>query len=102
MHFDSHAVVVWSSGQSGTCPGWLADVGVEGNTVHVETGEHVAGHGCNDDYNPYAMVVAVPRSRLPEASLLPTADVIVDGRSHGLESIVDLYPATGWPDGPPR
>lgn len=102
VDFDSHAVVVWSSGESGVCPGWLADIDSEGATVHIETEEHIPGNGCTDDYNPYAMVVAVPRDRLPDPSLLPTAEVIVDGRSHGLESVVDVYPARGWPNRPPR
>lgn len=102
VDFGSHAVVVWSSGESGACPGWIADIYVGRATVHIETDEHAPGNACSSDYNSYAMLVAVPRHQLPDPSLLPTADVLVDGRSGGLESVVDVYPATGWPDGPRR
>lgn len=29
VDFESHAIVLWSSGESGTCPGWLADLAQE-------------------------------------------------------------------------
>lgn len=99
VDFDSHAVVVWSSGQSGSCPGWLAGIEAADDVVEIQTDEYSPDSGCTDDYNPYAMLVAVPRSRLPEVSLLPM-EAIVDGRSHGLQSVIDMYPATGWFEGP--
>lgn len=95
VDFDTHAIVVWSSGQSGSCPGWLADIrtGADG-TVEVETGVDMrGGDACTDDYHPYRMVLAVERERLPDPEQLPATAVTVDGRSSGAGSLVAAYPA---------
>lgn len=34
---------------------------------------------CTDEYNPYSMLLAVDRARLPDESALPLDDAIVDG-----------------------
>lgn len=97
VDFDTHAIVVWSSGQSGSCPGWLADIrtGADG-TVELETGVDMrGGNACTDDYHQYRMVLAVERSRLPDPDQLPVTTVIVDGRSSGAGSLVAAYPAGG-------
>lgn len=69
IDFDRQAVIVWSSGESGSCPGWLADIDTRDGTVHVE--RDATQQECTDDYNPYRMVLAVARDRLPESSDLP-------------------------------
>lgn len=95
VDFDTHAIVVWSSGQSGSCPGWLADIrtGADG-TVELETGVDMrGGNACTDDYQPYRMLLAVERDRLPGPDQLPVTTVIVDGRSSGAGSLVAAYPA---------
>lgn len=92
VDFDTHAIVVWSSGQSGSCPGWLADIrtGADG-TVELETGGDMGA--CTADYHAYRMLLAVERDRLPGPDKLPVTTVIVDGRSSGAGSLVAAYPA---------
>jgi hypothetical protein len=80
VDFDRQAVVVWSSGESGTCPAWLFDVRTrDDGAVEIELRsvtdlmeEEVM---CTMDYRPYRMVLAVDRDRLPDAADLPTEDV---------------------------
>ena len=83
VDFTRQAVVVWHAGESGSCPGWLADIVTEEGAVTIEQGVHAPGDGCTDDYNPYRMVLAVDRDRLPEAGDLPTEDVTIDGIASG-------------------
>lgn len=91
VDFGTHAVVVWSSGQSGSCPGWLADIRTNPDgAVELETDQD--GSTCTDDYNAYRMVYAVALDRLPEPEQLPVSTVIVDGRSGGASSLIDAYP----------
>jgi hypothetical protein len=78
VNFESQAVVVWSSGQSGSCPEWLSDVRTGDGRVEVETtvGAQVAGQAdepiaCTSDYGTYGMILAVARDRLPHPSDLP-------------------------------
>lgn len=80
VDFDEQAVVVWSSGESGSCPGWLADIEAnDDGTVRVERGEASAG-ACTEDFNPYRMVLAVDRDRLPDPEDLPAE---VEGAPEG-------------------
>lgn len=92
VDFSRQAVVVWSSGQSGTCPGWLADVRTVDGVVQVTTDQR--GSACTDDYRTYRMVLAVSRDRLPEQGELPTTEVLVDGRDLHWGSQVRAYPPT--------
>lgn len=93
VDFGTHAVVVWSSGQSGSCPGWLADIRTDADgTVEIETGDD--GSTCTADYRPYRLVLAVALDRLPERDQLPASSVTVDGRTGGAGS-VDAYPTGG-------
>lgn len=90
VDFRTHAVAVWSAGESGWCPGWLGDIRTTGRRVKVTVAEHMPGDGCTDDYNAYTMVVAIERARLPEKADLPiTADVgpVDDG------VVVDSFPS---------
>jgi hypothetical protein len=91
VDFAGQVVVVYSSGQSGACPGWLADISVEDGTVQLAEGRHMPGNGCSDDYNPYRLVLAVDRDRVPAEDDLPTEDVFVDGRD--LAGLITAYPA---------
>jgi hypothetical protein len=90
VDFDAQVVVVWSSGQSGSCPGWLADLRTDSaGTLHLER-DRAGGRyrDCTDDYNPYRMVLAVDRERVPAPEDLPTEDV-----SGVPEAVVVAYPA---------
>ena len=115
VDFSRQAVVVWSSVQSGSCPSWLADITTDGATVEMTSGElgeiripvatplrkKDVPMDCTADDNPYSMVLAVDRDRLPERSELPTDDVVIDGQTLGIGYVVDGYPTSGWPeDGP--
>jgi len=74
IDFQHEVLVVWSSGQSGSCPTWLADLRTAGDgSVKVQE-SHSGGPVCTEDYNPYRMVLAVNRGRLPARSALP-ADI---------------------------
>jgi hypothetical protein len=99
VDFSRQAVVVWSSGQSGSCPGWLRDIATDSATVTITRGQ--VGQVCNADYDPYSMLLAVDRERLPTSSELPTDDVVIDERTTGMGSLVDVYPTSGWPEGGP-
>lgn len=86
VDFDQQAVVVWSSGESGSCPEWLADVDHADGTITVE--REAAGGMCTDDYNPYRMVLVIDRERLPSGDELPSA------RLEGVPTgEVSVYPA---------
>lgn len=87
VDFDRQVVVVWSSGESGGCPGWLADIDSTDGTIRVQEGA-VAQMACPSDYNPYRLVLAVDRDRLPTSDELPSAQLegVPDGK-------VRTYPA---------
>jgi hypothetical protein len=94
VDFDRQVVVVWSSGESSTCPGWLADVQVDdAGTVQLEREDAAGVFGaCTDDYNPYRLVGAVDRDRVPPPGALPTEDVA--GVPEGPGAVVAEYPVT--------
>ena len=73
VDFDEQTVIVWSSGQSGSCPGWLSDISSDDGAVTVEVG--ATQQMCTDDYNPYRMVLAVDRDRLPPVEDLPHEEI---------------------------
>lgn len=87
-------VGLWSSGQSGSCPGALASVATDGRTVQlVETQDLQGGNACTDDYNPYSQVVVLDRDQVPTQETLPvdgelTFAILTDGT---------LLPRTGQP-----
>jgi hypothetical protein len=96
VDFATEVLVVFSSGQSGTCPGWLAGIDVDDTgTVRITTGRHVASGVCTDDYRHYRMVLAVSRDLVPAEHDLPTDDVLVDGQVLGTGSLVRQYPSAG-------
>ena len=71
VDFESQVIVIWSSGESGTCPEWLSDLDVTGaDDFRMEIDTASVG-ACTDDFNPYRMIVAVERDRVPEANSPP-------------------------------
>lgn len=93
LDFDTYAVVVWSSGESGSCPQWLSDIKTTGTgRVELTTAEHTQGLACTDDFNAYRMVLAAPLDRLPEPSWLPEDDVSHNGRVLDWGGLVREYP----------
>lgn len=78
-------VGLWSSGQSGSCPGWLGAVQVDEETVKlVDVADLQGGDGCTDDYNPYSQVVVLDRDQVPPREALPvegqlTSAIVTDG-----------------------
>jgi hypothetical protein len=88
LDLEEEVMVVFSGGQSGTCPGWLRDVSVDGGEVHLE--QHREGDSCTSDYRAFRVVLAVDRDKVPSAGELPTEDVVIAGRRAGL---VTTYPA---------
>lgn len=67
-----HVVGLWSSGQSGSCPGWLGSVEVDEETVKlVDVADLQGGGGCTDDFNPYSQVVVLDRAPVPPREALP-------------------------------
>jgi hypothetical protein len=90
VDFREQAVVVYSAGQSGTCPAWVSDLVFEDGTVEVTEDGHTPGDACTDDYRAYRLVLAVDRERLPPPEALPTEQVLVDG--YDRPAVVAGYP----------
>jgi hypothetical protein len=62
--------------------------------VEVTRDEAVGPSGaCTDDYNPYRMLLAVDRTRVPAAEVLPSEDV--EGVPEGPGALVTTYPTAG-------
>lgn len=86
VDFERQAMVVWSSGESGSCPDWLIDLHTtEDGTVEVvvESGRWIpepsdpnVAYVCTDDYNYYRTVLAVDRDRLPDLGSLPSEEIV--------------------------
>jgi hypothetical protein len=103
IEFDREALVVYSSGQSSSCPGWLTGLEVtELGTVLITTTARgtwfttVQGKRmgiCYADYSGYRMVLSVDRDLLPPISALPTTRVLIDGERLGGGGLVTTYPA---------
>jgi len=72
VDFDEQVVGLWSAGESGSCPGWLANVRTrEDGALILGRDEDTGGNdGCTDDYNPYRTVVALDRDAVPIADAL--------------------------------
>jgi hypothetical protein len=90
VDFERQAVVVWSSGESGSCHEWLTDIDTTDGTITIERDATAAV--CTDDYNAYRLVLAVARDHLPAADELSAARLggVPDGE-------VRAYPAGGDP-----
>lgn len=85
-------VALYSSGESGSCPESVHDVGFNGGTVDitraVDTG---GGDGCTDDYNPYRVIIAIDRADVPTRDELAGTEGTVDGNP-ALKVLVGEYP----------
>jgi hypothetical protein len=95
VDFETHVMAVWSSGESSTCPGYVSGVEVhdEGSVEIALDDAGDSSQPCTADYDPYRMVFAVERDRVPSADELPTNDV-AGSVSEGLETdiLVAEYP----------
>ncbi|MFA9443790.1 hypothetical protein [Egicoccus sp. AB-alg6-2] len=68
---ERQALAVYFGGESGSCPAYVISVTtVDAGYVAVDEGAVGAG-ACTDDFNPYRVVLAVDRDRLPDADDLP-------------------------------
>jgi hypothetical protein len=84
VDWDREVVAVWSSGRSGSCPVWVADLRLEDGAIAVETASPISG-ACTDDWNPYRTVLAVDRDRLPALEDLPVP--VDEGWSGGGQAV---------------
>lgn len=85
VDFDRQVLVVWTSGESGTCPAWMTDLDTVDGTIEV-SGSALGGPFCTADNQPFRLLVAVDRDRLPDV-----ADV-ASTRLGGHDGDVRLYP----------
>ena len=93
VDFDHQAVALWSSGESGSCPGWVSDVTLDNGYVVVdEDDDSGPGGACSADYNPYRVVVAVDRADLPEPEALGTTGIRIADTSIGSQILLATYP----------
>jgi predicted small secreted protein len=97
VDFSSQVVVVYSSGESGTCPAWVTDLTVvEGKLVVTLESTAEPGGACTDDFRSYRLVLAVDRDRLPALSELPIDRIDVPSENLvGVDGRVVLYPFIG-------
>lgn len=81
VDLDEQVLALWSSGESGSCPGWLAGVGTsaDGALLSCDDDKHSPTGGCSDDDVAYRTVVAVDRSGLPDLADLAAVEATVDG-----------------------
>lgn len=93
VDFERRAVVVYSSGTSGTCPAWVRGIETTNGRVEITLGSS-AERACTDDYRPYRLVLAVERDALPGLSELPVERIDVPSENlTGVEGRVVAYPA---------
>ena len=95
VDLDEQAVVLWSSGESGSCPSWFGGVRTEDDVVRVTT----AGEGgtCTADYQPYQVLVAVDRDDVPPPDELPSARGAFGGGADHLRLVVSAFPCCSAP-----
>lgn len=89
-----HAVVVWSSHESSSCPDVVTSVGPgDPLTVDVVNAQDFGQVICTGDQSPYRVLFAVDRDQLPDDDELPSHDVDDLDDDLQREQLVDLYPA---------
>ncbi len=76
VDWDTYALVVFSSGESGTCPEMLTRLELHDDRIDVDV-EHVGGpyEACTDDFRPYRQLFALPVDQLPEQLPVDRIDV---------------------------
>lgn len=94
VDFSQDAVVVYSAGQSGSCPAWLVDATYAAGAFDVVESDEVpeGSDGCSDVRVPYRLVLAVDRDKLPPPEDLPVDRVHVDGQD--IDGLVTEYRRT--------
>ncbi len=97
VDLSSQLLVVYSSGESGTCPAWVTDLATaEGRVAVTLDSTAEPGGACTDDFRPYRLVLAVDRDRLPPLSELPVDRIDVPSANlTGVDGRVVRYPFTG-------
>ena len=81
----THVLGLWSSGQSGSCPGWLGSVDIrDGEVAIVEVEDLQGADACTSDFNAYSQVVVLERDQVPPPEALPvagrrTSATVIDG-----------------------
>lgn len=99
VDFSRQAVVVVSSGGSSSCPPWVRNIRTVGDRVEVELAREGA-QACTDDFQPYRLVLAVDRDRLPDLDALPVERVDVPSDNlTDVEGRMVAYPVATPPDG---
>lgn len=93
VDFGKQAVALWSSGESGSCPGWVSGVSIDGGYVVVteDTDSGFSG-ACSSDYNPYRVLVAVDRADLPEPDAVATTKIRIADTDIGSPILLTAYP----------
>lgn len=102
VDLDRQAVVVFSSGQSGSCPAWVTSVDAVDGRLEVElTSTADQGEPCTDDFQPYRLVLAIDRGRLPDLDRLPVERIDLPSENlTDVEGRATTYPADEAPDPP--
>ncbi|QBI18832.1 hypothetical protein ER308_04260 [Egibacter rhizosphaerae] len=95
VDLDRQAVVVYSSGQSGTCPSWVTGIETTDDRIEVALASTAdQGEACTDDFQAYRLVVAVDRDRLPDPAQLPIERIDVSTENlTDVEGRAVAYPA---------
>lgn len=93
VDFDQQAVALWSSGQSGSCPGWASDIALhDGDVVVTEDDDSGPGGACTADYNAYRVLVVVDRSDLPTPEAVTTTRIRIADTDIGFRILLAAYP----------
>lgn len=99
VDFARQVVVVVSSGGSSACPPWVRDIRIVGDRVEVHLAREDA-QACTDDFQPYRLVLAVDRDRLPDLDALPVERVDVPSDNlTDVEGRMVAYPVATAPEG---
>lgn len=81
VDLERYTLVVYSSGQSSSCPAWVDDLSfTEGRIEVILATTAGPGEPCTDDFQPYRLVLAVDPGVLPSRAELPVEriDVVSD------------------------
>lgn len=96
IDFAEQVVGLYSSGQSGSCPGWVDDIetGDDGTVALTRAQDLQGGDGCTDDYNAFRVVLAIDRADVPAQDALGSARGTVADGPVVLDLTLAEYPST--------